>query len=110
MMTGIICVGVAFFILGALVVAHLADKNPSKHKIISQDTRIAITFCPLSENKDEIFKMSKNDQMLIDAIVQKSIELHQQQIETFERRENIIVTEKGYYMAFFVKDLVKIPG
>jgi hypothetical protein len=66
---------------------------------------IVITFCPLETDKDEVFKTAQEDKILIDAIKNFSRELSNNGIETFTQKHNIIVTEKGYYFAFYKKDL-----
>ena len=67
--------------------------------------RIVITHCPLETNKDEVFAMAKPDEKLIDAIKMHSKKKAGEGIETFEQKDNIIATEKGYYCAFFESDL-----
>lgn len=67
--------------------------------------RIVITHCPLETNKDEVFAMAKSDEQLIDAIKRHSEKQSNEGVETFERKENIIATEKGYYCAFWESDL-----
>ena len=67
--------------------------------------RIIITFCPLQKDTEEIWKMGQNDEKLINVIKKKSQQKSLEGIETFERRQNIIATEEGYYFAFYEKDL-----
>lgn len=67
--------------------------------------RIVITHCPLEVDKDEVFAMAKNDEQLINAIKKQSEQKTLEGVETFERRDNIIATEKGYYFAFWASDL-----
>lgn len=66
--------------------------------------RIIITHCEITADKEKIFKMSKNNPILIDAIIKFSKKVADK-IETFERKDNIIVTEEGYYFAFYENDL-----
>lgn len=67
--------------------------------------KIIITYCSLETNKDEVFAMAKEDHRLIDAIKKQSEEKANNGVETFEQRNNIIVTEEGYYFAFWEDDL-----
>lgn len=69
------------------------------------EKRIVITHCPLETNKDEVFKMAKEDKDLEDTIKEQSRIHSLKGIETFERVHNIIVTEDGYYCAFYEDDL-----
>jgi len=72
---------------------------------------IVITSCPLSTNKNEVFAMAKNDKQLVDVIgifgkgIKKS-----EDIETFFQKDNIIVTNKCYFCAFFEDDLELKPS
>lgn len=67
---------------------------------------IVITHCPLKAiTEKELFAMSKTDKELIDAINRKKSVLEQEGIEIFGQEKNSIVTENGYYFAFFEEDL-----
>lgn len=73
-----------------------------------REDRIVITSCPLSENKEGVFgiaKHMKHINHLIDAIIEHAKYLQGEGIEVFERRDNIIATEGGYYMALWESDL-----
>jgi hypothetical protein len=72
---------------------------------MKSNDNIIITHCPLKTNKDEVFLMIKEDESLIYEIKKYSKELLNDNIETFEQRCNIIVTERGYYCAFYENDL-----
>ena len=67
--------------------------------------RIVITHCPLQTDVEEIWKMGQEDETLINAIKKQSEQKALEGVETFERRQNIIATEKGYYFAFWENDL-----
>lgn len=84
----------------------VANAKTAKLLSIKKMNRIIITHCPLVTNKDEVFAMAKNDEELIDAIKKHSKKQSNEGVETFERKENIIVTEKGYYGAFWESDLL----
>lgn len=66
---------------------------------------IVITSCPLSVKKEEIFKMATPDSLLESAIKAYSKKMTQKGLETFEHYQNVIITEKGYFMAFYQSDL-----
>lgn len=68
--------------------------------------QVVITSLPLSVNKNEVFTMAKKDKILSESIISFSKILARDGIETFHRDQNIIVTEKAYYMAFFESDLI----
>ncbi len=67
--------------------------------------KIIITHMPLQKDTKEIWKMCQNDKLLINAIKKESENKNNEGIETFEQRENIIVTEEGFYFAFWENDL-----
>jgi hypothetical protein len=72
-------------------------------------SKIIITTCPISTNKDEVFAMCKNDTKLIEAIKIQSVRLKDEGIETFIQKDNIIATDNGYYCAFYEEDLTPNP-
>jgi hypothetical protein len=69
--------------------------------------KIVVTSWPLSVSKEESFKICQKNKILIDNIIKYSKELKEQNIETFDIIDNIIITEKGYFGAFFEEDLKK---
>lgn len=72
---------------------------------LDSDT-IVITSWGLKIGHDESFKMVDDDKFLNDAIEKyyKQI-LELEDVEVFYKNKNIIVTEKGYFGAFYLKDL-----
>ena len=72
---------------------------------LDSDT-IIITSWTLDRNHEESFKMTNDDKFLNDAIEKyyKQI-LEPDDVEVFFKNKNIIVTEKGYFGAFYLKDL-----
>lgn len=70
------------------------------------NNEIAICHLPLSESKEEVLKMIKNDPELEHSINEKKLTLEKQEIEIFYCLHNLIVTESGYYIALFTKDLI----
>ena len=69
-------------------------------------SKVVITHCPLSINSEEVFSMASEDKILIESINRFSNELLEKGIEIFDRNSNIIVTEQGYYCAFWDDDLI----
>lgn len=66
---------------------------------------IIITHCPLNSIPEDIFKMAKDDAKLVKAIQEYGDRLKERDVEIFENRQNIIVTDKGFYLAFYESDL-----
>jgi len=71
------------------------------------DKPIVITHMPLSIDKEEAFSMSKKDTNLEFAIKNfKGYSLDvDDNIEVFEQKDNMLVTNNGYYYAFYEEDL-----
>jgi predicted RNA-binding protein associated with RNAse of E/G family len=62
--------------------------------------RIIIIHCALETDKNKVFAMAENDGQLIQAIINYAAKKENEDgDEVFERKDNIIVTNKGYYMA-----------
>ena len=66
---------------------------------------IVICQLPLSVKPEIAFKGTAADSHLVRAIVDYRKDLEKQNIEVFKRVNNVIVTEQGYYIAFYQKDL-----
>ncbi|MEK6882268.1 MAG: hypothetical protein AABY22_21800 [Nanoarchaeota archaeon] len=60
---------------------------------------------PLSENSKSIFSMAVENEILNFKIDEHLESLENQKIECFKRRGNVIVTEKGYFVAIYEKDI-----
>lgn len=71
---------------------------------------IVITTMPLGTPKEEAFDCAVDDRELINAICEYSKELRKGDIEIFERKKNVIATEKGYYIAWYEDDLRSMEG
>jgi len=69
---------------------------------------IVITYCRLNVSKDYVNDMIKYDEDLITAIKDFSENLSNDDIEIFSYTGNSIVTENGYYFAFFEDDLISV--
>ena len=70
--------------------------------------RIVIVSCPLDVDKNEMFEQCRTDEHLESAIVNYGKELIRNGQEIFEHRDNIIVTESGYYASFYEDELEKV--
>jgi hypothetical protein len=66
--------------------------------------RIVLTELPLTKNKDEVFGIANKDKGLVQAIVKYRKELVGKGVEVWERKENILVTELGYFFAMYADD------
>lgn len=69
---------------------------------------IVITTLPIACERESVFAMAKRDRPLINSICKFAKRLREEGIEVFARKENIIATEKGYFLAFFEKDLAEV--
>ena len=70
---------------------------------------IAITYCPLEIGIEEALKIVvKDDEYLNNAINITREKKTGEGVEIFSQNHNMIITEEGYYFAFYVKELEKI--
>lgn len=69
---------------------------------------IVICCAKLSEKKEDVFNALKNDTILINAINGYKSELKKNNIEIFQQENNILITEDGYYIAVYAKELKKV--
>lgn len=58
---------------------------------------------PLSNKYEDVEKAMIDDPILNNEIKYRSKELAKENIETFKIEKNVIVTEKGYYIALYEK-------
>ena len=68
--------------------------------------KILITLASLEEDKDKMFTLIRDDEQLIRAIDVFARDLVTKGVEIFDRQKNVLVTEEGYYMAFYEKDVI----
>ena len=66
---------------------------------------IVICQLPLSVKPEIAFRDTAHDRVLIGGIVDYRKQLERENIEVFKRVDNVIATEKGYYIAFYEKDI-----
>ena len=59
----------------------------------------------LTAKKENVFKALKNDVDLINAINEYAFKLKNNNIEIWEQKDNILVTENGYYLAVYPEDI-----
>lgn len=62
---------------------------------------IIITHLHISSNRNRVFLTAMNDKKLIAKIEEKIKECNEKDIEVWEQKYNIIITEKGYYAAIY---------
>jgi len=74
---------------------------------IDEDTVIIVS-TSIDKKQEDVFKSLNDDQILIDAINEYKKMLSEDNIEIFKEKHNILITEKGYYLAIYVKDVNKI--
>ncbi len=69
---------------------------------------VIIVGAEISTNKDDVFESLNNNSDLIEGINQFAKDLKKNNIEIFKQQDNILVTEKGYYIAVFPEDIRKV--
>ena len=101
-------------------VAELNQGNPPKSEPSSLGTMfdnllnledpesILILTMPLDENKSRAFEQESTDEKLIKAIEDYIPALKENGVEIFEQKNNILITEQGYYLAVYSKDITII--
>jgi len=62
----------------------------------------------LSSKKENVFKSLNNDINLINAINKFKDDLKRNNIEIFEEKDNILITENGYYLAIFPEAIKEV--
>lgn len=77
---------------------------------VKKNEAISILAFPLSTPKEKIFGTAIRDRKLINSICEYSKTLRGENIEVFERKENSIATEKGYFVALYEEDIRSREG
>lgn len=67
-------------------------------------SKILLIEIPLSEKSEKVFSYSYDDKILNEFIDNILGQLEEEKIECFKRDNNVIVTEKGYYVALYEGD------
>jgi hypothetical protein len=68
--------------------------------------RVIITHCGLENSRISVEKMASKDLLLMKHANLLVEELLQKDIEVWETFDNVVITEEGYYLALYEKDLV----
>lgn len=74
------------------------------------DNLIVITHCSLTSDPELVFDMGDDDKCLIGAIEFYADEIKKNGVEIFDQKRNIIVTNEGFYCAFWNNDLMNDEG
>lgn len=69
--------------------------------------QMCICECGLDEDRDSVFNGKNSNKSLVDYANEYRQKLELDNIEIFEQVDNILITEKGYYVALFSNDLIK---
>ena len=69
------------------------------------ENSIIIISTDLSAKKENVFKAANTDVDLVNAITSYKEELKNNNVEVWEQKDNIIVTEKGYYLAVYPENI-----
>lgn len=69
---------------------------------------IVIVSCDLTNSREDVFKAFDDDSILTETILEYVRELKKHNIEIWEHSGNIIITEKGYYLAIFIENIKEI--
>lgn len=69
---------------------------------------IVITTLPIQCDREEVFKMAQKDRPLINSICRYADKLRKESKEVFARKNNIIATESGYFLALYEDELHKL--
>lgn len=75
---------------------------------MKDDRVIVITTLPIACDRQEVFKMSQRDRSLINSICRYADKLRKEDKEVFARKNNIIATESGYFLALYEDELQQL--
>ena len=65
---------------------------------------------PITSKKKNILKAQSDDPELTKVIDEYVVELKKEEIEIFERHDNILITSNGYFITVFGKDIKEVTG
>lgn len=68
---------------------------------MTKEKEIWISDLPIDTDKKQLIRTAVNDAKLIEAINKKKTELIERGIEVYGHKYNIIVTEIGYFAAYY---------
>lgn len=97
--------GYVYWIVKIMVYKKSVNNGIKPEMRYNDNNNIIITFITIDTNQKDVFKLIRTDLELISAITAYCRNLDQE-IEIFDRKGNIIVTEKGYYCAFWEGDFL----
>lgn len=70
-----------------------------------EDVNVIIVSAELSSKLKNVLKSRSTNEMLVETMDEYVKKFKEENIEIFERYDNILVTEKGYYLSVFESDL-----
>ena len=73
-------------------------------------TTMSIMQFPIGHNQNEVFTYVRTDRALIDAACRYADKLREQDVEIFERKGNVIASDKGYFAILFDEEIRSQPG
>ena len=79
-------------------------------KTKSKVQELSVMQIPMGTPTAEVFKYVRQDRILIDAACEYAKKLREQDIEIFERKENVLATEKGYFAVLFDEEIRSFDG
>lgn len=71
---------------------------------------LSVIQMPISHPQKEVFAYMRDDRALKDAACRYSEKLQDNGVEVFERRGNVIATDKGYFAVLFDEEIRQQPG
>lgn len=80
------------------------DKTKSKVQ------QLSVMQIPMGTPTAQVFKYVRQERILIDAACEYAKKLREQDVEIFERKENVLATEKGYFAVLFDEEIRMEPG
>ncbi len=73
-------------------------------------TTMSIMQFPIGHPQQDVFVFVRTDRELIDAACRYADKLREQDVEVFERRGNVIASDKGYFAVLFEEEIRSQPG
>jgi len=73
-------------------------------------TSMSIIQFPIGHKQEEVFCYVRPDRELIDAACRYADKLRESDVEIFERKGNVLATDKGYFAILFDEEIRSQPG
>jgi hypothetical protein len=73
-------------------------------------TEMSIIQMPISKPKNEVFAYVRSERELTDAACKYADKLREHNVEVFERKGNVLATDKGYFAVLFESEIREQPG